>query len=171
MNGETRQQVSEKIKREARILNNMLIDQVCVFPPGIPPIPRDAISPTWLPRDGGVRVLRRASLKKCKKCLKESKQGRCCRFMVWDSSLMESGIPLCSSGMCALSWQLSDCRAWCFNTYSATRALSVRWFLCCRTTFIPHLFPWAMGSLTWEQLMEMGTLRKSIQAYTLHAGE
>lgn len=36
MNAETRQQVSEKMNREARILNNTLIDQVCEFPPGIP---------------------------------------------------------------------------------------------------------------------------------------
>lgn len=51
MNGETRQQVSEKMNQEARILNNTLIGQVCEFPPGIPscPIPGSAMPTLGLP--------------------------------------------------------------------------------------------------------------------------
>lgn len=51
MNKETRRQVSEKMNQEARILNNVLIDQVCEFPPGIPGLSRSQRRdvPAWLP--------------------------------------------------------------------------------------------------------------------------
>lgn len=53
MNNETRQQVSEKMNQEAGILNNMLIDQVCEFPPSIPRLSHSQRCdvPTWLPED------------------------------------------------------------------------------------------------------------------------